>query len=204
MTKEDILFDQRMLACGGFYHGDLDGLWGPKTQKAEQDSIAAYVTVKAALGAFDARTELALAGLMPKGQRMARQVMAVATARTAATGLTPRVLSGTRTYAEQDRLFAQRPRVTKAKGGQSNHNFGLAIDIGLFDAKGRYLTGSAKGDEDAYARLAAAVKSHVADKVFDWGGDWRSITDMPHYEVETGLSIGELRKQFEAGRFDGR
>lgn len=45
-----------------------------------------------------------------------------------------RVAQGFRTYAEQDALYAQGRTapgkiVTKAKGGISNHNFGLAFDI---------------------------------------------------------------------------
>ena len=50
-------------------------------------------------------------------------------------GITINIISGTRTYAEQDALYAQgrtRPGnvVTNARGGYSNHNFGIAFDIG--------------------------------------------------------------------------
>ena len=46
-----------------------------------------------------------------------------------------------RIFAEQDALFNARPQVTKAKGGQSYHNYGLAVDIVLLvdkDANGTY------------------------------------------------------------------
>ena len=42
-----------------------------------------------------------------------------------------RVVQGLRTIEEQNALYNQRPRVTKAKGGQSYHNYGLAIDFCL-------------------------------------------------------------------------
>ena len=46
------------------------------------------------------------------------------------------VTSAYRSSAEQDKLYAQGrttpgPRVTNARGGQSAHNFGLAIDVVL-------------------------------------------------------------------------
>src|SRR4051812_45095106 len=52
------------------------------------------------------------------------------------------VTQGLRTWKEQDALYEQgrtKPGkiVTKAKGGQSYHNFGLAVDIVLLDALGK-------------------------------------------------------------------
>jgi peptidoglycan L-alanyl-D-glutamate endopeptidase CwlK len=114
-----------------------------------------------------------------------------------------RIISGTRTYAEQDQLFAigrtiqmDRKPVTNAKGGQSNHNFGVAWDIGLFD-QGRYMDGAKKGDEQAYVDLAKLVKSKVSG--IEWGGDWKTFPDNPHYQLPTGLKIAEVRSRFEAG-----
>ncbi len=58
-----------------------------------------------------------------------------------------KIISGTRTHMqEQDALYARRrtapgPRVTNARGGYSNHNFGIAWDIGLFRG-GKYLEDS--------------------------------------------------------------
>lgn len=42
-----------------------------------------------------------------------------------------RISQGLRTFGEQDALYRQRPKVTNAKGGQSIHNYGFAIDIVL-------------------------------------------------------------------------
>jgi hypothetical protein len=42
-----------------------------------------------------------------------------------------------------------RGTVTGAKGGQSNHNFGIAWDVGIFDRK-KYYEGNNKKEEQAY------------------------------------------------------
>src|SRR3990170_931296 len=52
----------------------------------------------------------------------------------AAQGITIELVQGLRTFAEQDALFAKgrtQPGqiVTQARGGESNHNYGLAADL---------------------------------------------------------------------------
>lgn len=52
------------------------------------------------------------------------------------------ITSGYRSFAEQNKLYAQGRTapgkiVTNAKGGQSNHNYGLAIDYVLLSADGK-------------------------------------------------------------------
>ena len=122
---------------------------------------------------------------------MARQLLKAAPPNT-------KILSGTRSYAEQDALFSQRPVVTRARGGRSWHNFGTAVDIGLFDAKGKYLTGATRAEEKAYASAAAQIKAAVPG--IAWGGDWTSFVDMPHYYFNTGLTIAQTRQKFESGK----
>lgn len=97
-----------------------------------------------------------------------------------------RVAQGFRTYAEQDALYAQGRTapgniVTKAKGGFSNHNFGLAFDIvGITNGKLDYNLD--------WKSLSTLGKS----KGFEWGGDWK-FKDMPHFENMFGNSLKELR-----------
>jgi len=66
--------------------------------------------------------------------------------------LTYRIISGTRTYEQQNQLFKKRPKVTNARGGQSNHNFGIAWDVGLFE-EGKYYEGTSKKEDKAYVAL---------------------------------------------------
>jgi peptidoglycan L-alanyl-D-glutamate endopeptidase CwlK len=81
--------------------------------------------------------------------------------------------------------------VTKARGGQSWHNFGLAWDIGIFDG-GRYL-----GDSPLYVQAAQIGR----DGSLEWGGDWTGFVDRPHYQQLPGaLRLAEVRSRFEAGQ----
>lgn len=98
-----------------------------------------------------------------------------------------RIAQGLRTMAEQDALYAQgrtKPGniVTNAKAGQSIHNYGLAVDIVLIiDGKTASWDTKADWDNDRKADWMECVevfKKHG----WDWGGDWKSFKDMPHFE----------------------
>jgi peptidoglycan L-alanyl-D-glutamate endopeptidase CwlK len=117
-----------------------------------------------------------------------------------------------RTIAEQDALFAQgrtKPGavVTKAKGGQSYHNYGLAIDIVLLidkDGNGTYETASwdTKGDYDGdgksdWIEIAEIFKQHG----WEWGGNWKFL-DMPHFQKTFGKSVRELLELYNAKKVD--
>jgi RHS repeat-associated protein len=77
---------------------------------------------------FDLRTEGNIATLLPFVQHLARQHVY----QVRRIGLDMRIIDGSRTFAEQDALFAQGPSVTRARGGESNHNFARAYDVGFF------------------------------------------------------------------------
>lgn len=96
-----------------------------------------------------------------------------------------RVGSGLRTYTEQNALYAQgrtKPgkKVTNARGGQSNHNFGLALDLTIFDADGNYLPDSPLYDLIRPAAHAAGLES---------GADWKHINDRPHIQLPSDLIV---------------
>lgn len=194
--KGDILFEQRLLACGGFYKAALDGKWGKISEKAAADAVASFAKSAAAFPKFDVRSEKNVATLLPLMQVKAREILRCGLEFMKTNGISVSVLSGTRTYAEQDALYRQRPKVTNARGGQSNHNFGIALDVGLFKG-GKYLTGANRAEEKAYADFAKLVKASVTK--IEWGGDWKSFPDMPHYEYSTGLTVSQKRAKFESG-----
>ena len=189
---DDILFFQRLLRSDGLYRADLDGIWGPLTEGAVVEYERQADAIAAAAGAFDARSENNLRTLALRAQRPAREFLA----RVRAAGLHARIISGTRTYAMQDALYRQGrfgnpgPRVTNARGGQSNHNFGIAWDIGIFTAAGGYVTDGTPYDDAAAAGAAPELA---------WGGDWVSFVDKPHWQLATGLTLAELRTRFESG-----
>ena len=118
----------------------------------------------------------------------------------------------TRTFAEQDALFAQgrtKPgkRVTNAKGGQSYHNFSLAVDIVLLwdkDGNGTFETAvwDTKTDFDGdkqsdWMEVVAIFKRYG----WEWGGDWRFV-DMPHFQKTFGKSVKQLLDNYNRGARD--
>jgi len=192
LSKDDILFRQRMLSCCGFYTHALDGLWGPKTDEAEKAFADKSDEIAAAEGTFDARSERNIRSLQCDAQQAARRSLAAIRSN----GTDARIISGTRTYAEQTALFRQgrfgNPGqiVTNARAGQSWHNFGFAWDIGIFNG-GSYVQAEAP-------YKAAAVRGRIAD--VEWGGDWTSFKDIPHYQYGTaGKGVTAARGVFEKG-----
>ena len=122
----------------------------------------------------DDRSEKAIATLLPEVQPYARALVT----RAAQHEITIKVISGLRTYEEQNDLFSQgrtKPGriVTKARGGFSNHNFGIAFDIGVFEGN-KYLNASPK---------YKAVGILGMDLGLEWGGNWKTIVDQPHFQL---------------------
>jgi peptidoglycan LD-endopeptidase CwlK len=195
--KNDPLFFQRLMKSVGYYPFELDGDWGTKTQEAADKFVKESERIATKYTSFDARTEACILTMMPKAQEAARRFMVAAKP----FKYQVKILSGTRTYAEQAAIYAQgrsKPGkiVTKAGPGQSNHNFGIAFDVGIFDGK-TYFTGATSAQEKAYVDLRSLTKKAVPE--LDWGGDWKSIKDKPHYELRTGKSTSQVRAALEKG-----
>jgi len=92
------------------------------------------------------------------------------------------VQGGFRTYAEQDALYAK--GASKAKGGQSNHNFALAMDVAIYE-NGKYLN---LGSEWQYKTYGDVAKK----RGLMWGGDWNSFFDPAHVEFNHKLTMRQL------------
>lgn len=111
-----------------------------------------------------------------------------------------------RTFAEQDALYLKVPRVTKAKGGQSYHNYGLAIDIVLLvdkDKNGTFESASWETNVDFdgdgksdWQEVVCIFKRYG----WEWGGDWK-FTDNPHFQKTLGHPISELLSMFNTKKF---
>jgi peptidoglycan L-alanyl-D-glutamate endopeptidase CwlK len=142
---------------------------------------------------MDERSERNVTTLHPKVQNLARTFYKAANSLLERDGFEMKIISGTRTYAEQDALYAQGRtakgnKVTNAKGGYSWHNFGIAFDIGLFK-DGKYF-----GDHKLYSDCGLLGKSLG----LEWGGDWKSFPDRPHFQVRTGLTLAQMRERVNA------
>lgn len=192
--QQDVMFYQRFLKANGFYPYTLDGDWGPKTDAADKAFHQKSVDIAAQEGLFHARSEANIVTLTPKAQIAARKFLKFCKG----LGQDVRIISGTRTYAEQDALYAQGrrgrqgPIVTNARGGQSNHNFGIAWDIGIFNG-GQYITNDA-----SYIALGAPAIAHISG--IEWGGNWNRLKDYPHYQLKAiSQNLAVVRTDFEAG-----
>lgn len=102
-------------------------------------------------------------------------------------GLQVEVVQGLRTFAEQDALFAQgrsRPGmiVTRARGGQSNHNYGLAVDVVPFN--------NGQPNWNAPIGVWTTIGSEAHKLGLEWGGDWRKFVDKPHIQLP-GPSVAQ-------------
>ena len=191
VMPEDVKFVQQMLCSAGCYSGPRNGVWSADVDRADVRFEGLSNTLATTLGTFDPRSEKCIRTLHPKAQEAARIFLKAAQA----AGFDARIISGTRTYAEQDALFKiGRPPdttskiVTKAKAGESNHNFGIAWDIGLFD-HGAYVTA-----EKPYRDVSAFCPAGV-----EWGGNWVSFRDIPHYQLAVNRTLREIRACFEQG-----
>lgn len=95
-------------------------------------------------------------------------------------GITCIVTSGRRTIAEQNALYAQGRTVpgnivTKAQGGQSPHNFGLAADLCPMDQCGELWWNAPDDVWNAMHMVGEQMGLRA-------GYDFKSIKDSPHYE----------------------
>ena len=108
-----------------------------------------------------------------------------------------RIGEGFRSWSRQDELYAQGRTapgriVTYARGGESFHNFGLAFDILLLDRSGRPTWDAADPGWSIAGRLGVALGLR-------WGGHWKRIKDLPHFELRNQLSLAECCRLYPLG-----
>lgn len=180
----------------------VDGKAGPETWAAVYAKVVkgdkAQKAVDVQINPVDPRSEKAIATLAPEVQPLARTLVQ----RAVANGITIKILSALRTYAEQEALYAQGrtapgPKITNARGGYSNHNFGIAFDVGVFEGT-RYLPESPK---------YKAVGVLGTELGLEWGGNWKTIVDQPHFQLRPQWAgdmpekqmLAELRTRTDSG-----
>ncbi len=146
----------------------------------------------------DARSEKQIATLLLPVSDVARQLVRKA----ADLGIKIIVTSGTRSYAEQARIYEQ-PRdgkdndgdgrvdeadekVSNAPPGYSNHNFGIAFDVTIFSGK------TPIWESPAYDRVGEIGKSLG----LTWGGDF---DDKPHFCLRPKWAKGMTESQLITG-----
>lgn len=118
--------------------------------------------------AFGARSLKRLEGVHPDLVRVMKRAIACSP-------LDFTVLEGVRTLARQKQLMASGATRTM----NSRHLTGHAVDIAPV------IGGTVRWDWPLYHQLALVVKKAAAELEvpLQWGGDWRSFKDGPHWEL---------------------
>ena len=143
---------------------------------------------------IDPRSAANIATLIPAAQAKAREWLL----KCLEAGINAKVICGTRTYQEQAVLYAKGrttkgPKVTNARPGYSWHNFGVAWDFVVFDAKGQ-----PQWDSPLMAKCGRIAESLG----LEWGGSWKGFQDTPHIQLKTGHTLAEARQLMADGRWN--
>ena len=110
-------------------------------------------------------------------------------------GLAIKITDCFRTVAEQNELYAQgrtKPGqiVTNAKGTdyQSHHMWGTAFDFCRNDGKGAY------NESGNFFYKVGQICKKLG---LEWGGDWKSPVDKPHFQLpDWGSTTAKLKQQY--------
>ncbi|WP_099189296.1 M15 family metallopeptidase [Tepidibacter mesophilus] len=103
-------------------------------------------------------------------------------------GIDVLIYSTFRSKEEQNKLYEQGRsapgnKVTNARGGYSYHNYGLAFDcVPIINKKAQW------DRIDLYEKMGQLGKNIG----LEWGGDFKSFKDMPHFQWTGGLNIKDL------------
>jgi len=105
----------------------------------------------------------------------------------------------TRSIEQQDYLYKQGRSlpgkiVTNSKGGQSFHNYGLAVDLCEIDQDGTAVNWA----YDLKQLTPIAEKYGI-----EWGGNWHTIQDRPHFQKTFGYKWQDLFKKYKDKKTDG-
>lgn len=127
--------------------------------------------------------------LHPRVQALATELVR----RCAAQGLKVKITDTLRTKAEQEALYAKGRTapgsiVTNAKYPYSFHCWGVAFDVCRNDGKGAYY------DRDGFFAKVGKIGKALG---LTWGGDWKKLTDKPHFQLDAyGTTAGTLVRKY--------
>ena len=181
----------------GFTGSDVDGIFGVNTAAAVLSRLPDAVPLKPAdtNAEFDPRTESNLLSLQPGAAVRFRPFLRHAFAVAASMGVDAKVICGYRNRRDQEK--AKATGASRAGWGHSWHNYGMAIDLGLFDG-GSYVDG---GNPRLAHRIYAAIGHLTEGYGLIWGGNWPSFPDEAHFQLGDFpvTPTSSYREQLERG-----
>jgi len=179
----------------------VDGIVGPRTAEALSTNKAAVKRETADGGSdldpgerrsFDPGNRLGKSEMNPQTVRIAESVCQDLQEQ----GYHPYVVSGFRSFSEQDSLYEKGrtrpgPKVTWVRGGGSWHNYGLAVDIAFWNSSG---SGPSWSEHHPWSKIGEAGLRHGFTR---WGGDFG---DRPHleYHPRWGNSASSLASTYHS------
>jgi len=124
--------------------------------------------------------------LVPPAKQRAQAFVEAAKAK----GIDLLVTSTYRDNESQDALYAQGRTtpgniVTKAKAGQSWHNWRCALDVVPL------VNGKAVWDDQALWKKVGEIGKSCG---LEWAGDWVTFKEFPHFQYTGGLTIAQLQQ----------
>lgn len=146
----------------------------------------------------DKYTKQRISQLHPRLRKEAQEAILEAE-RALPTNVSIRLTSVYRSFSEQDKLFNQKPKVTNAKGGQSYHNYGLAIDFVLMiDNKVADWSTTKDRDKDGTSDWNEVINAFTK-RGWKSGAHFKGLRDYPHLEKTFGNSWQQLLSRLLAG-----
>ena len=124
--------------------------------------------------------------LAPPAKQRALAFIAAASAK----GIDLLVTSTYRDNESQDALYAQGRStpgniVTRAKAGQSWHNWRCALDVVPL------VNGKAIWDDQAMWKKVGEIGKSCG---LEWAGDWKTFKEFPHFQYTGGLTLAQLQQ----------
>ena len=118
-------------------------------------------------------------GLLPLVERKLKRVFLVM----ALLGTPMAISEGYRSFERQEALYKQKPKVTNAKGGESLHQYGVAVDC--------YFIKHGYDAPDILWKRYGILAKYFG---FTHGGDWRTFKDFPHIEMTLDYSLKDFQQ----------
>jgi len=124
--------------------------------------------------------------LAPPAKQRAEAFIAAAKAK----GIDLLVTSTYRDSESQDALYAQGRTtpgnvVTRAKAGQSWHNWRCALDVVPL------VNGKAIWDDQALWKQVGEIGKSCG---LEWAGDWKTFKEYPHFQYTGGMTLAQLQQ----------
>jgi len=124
--------------------------------------------------------------LAPPAKQRAEAFIAAAKAK----GIDLLVTSTYRDNESQDALYAQGRTapgniVTRAKAGQSWHNYRCALDVVPL------VNGKAIWDDQVVWKQVGEIGKSCG---LEWAGDWKTFKEFPHFQYTGGLTLAQLQQ----------